>query len=229
MGDDRQLLLDLPLAAASRLEDFLPAEPNRRALELILAWPAWPAVALLVDGPEGAGKSHLAAIWLERSGGLRFDPASLWAVADPLARLGSARACCVEDADRVADERLLLHLYNLLAERRGHLLLTARRPLAAWPLRLPDLRSRLRTAVTVPILPPDEHLLAAVLVKQLADRGLVIAPEVVEWLVRRVERSFRAIARLAHELDLASLRARRAITLPLARQVLEAIDASEPA
>jgi DnaA regulatory inactivator Hda len=221
---DRQLVLDLPLAPASRLEDFLPAASNRRALDLILAWPAWPGVAAVVDGAEGAGKSHLAAIWLERSAGVRLDPTLLWPGADPLARLGAARACCIEDADRVEDEELLFHLYNLVAERGGHLLLTARQPLAAWPLRLPDLRSRLRTALTVPIMPPDEHLLAAVLVKQLADRGLTVAPEIVEWLVRRCERSFRAIARLAAELDLASLRARRPITLPLARAVLEAIE-----
>ena len=148
----------------------------------------------------------------------------LWEPAEPLRRLGEATACVVDDAEDMADETLLFHLYNRLAERRGWLLLTASRPVAAWPLRLPDLRSRLLTAWPVRIDPPDDGLLAALLVKQLADRQLRPDAGVVAFLVNRIERSFLAAQAVVRALDRASLRARRPLTMPLARQVLDELE-----
>ncbi len=118
------------------------------------------------------------------------------------------------------DDRVLLHLYNMVAGQGGHLLLTASRPLGAWGLELPDLTSRLRTAWSCRIDQPDDTLLAALLVKQLQDRQLTVLPGVVAYLARHMERSFAAARRVVRELDRASLRARRPITLPLARAVL---------
>jgi chromosomal replication initiation ATPase DnaA len=221
IGDARQLVLDLPHVEATTLEDFLPAPSNRAALDAVLAWPAWPSTALILDGPEGAGKTHLARIWQARADAVYLAAAEVWGPADPFERLGAARACVVDDADRVADRRLLLHLYNLVAERRGGLLLTAGRPLAAWRIALPDLGSRLRTAWCVSIGAPGEGLLAAVLVKQLGDRQLRVDPGVVELLAARMERSFAAAAALVRRLDALSLRAGRPIGPALARAALE--------
>ena len=178
-------------------------------------------MALILDGLEGSGKTHLARIWTRRAEARFLTAADIWSIADPLQRLGPARAAVVENADQVADETILLHLYNLLAERQGHLLLTSRRPLAAWPCRLPDLRSRLATAWMVHIEPPDDALLAAVLVKLLTDRQLPVEGEVVRYLLARMERSFAAVRRLVEALDRASLCARRPVSLHLARSVLE--------
>ena len=167
----RQLLLDLPHAVGEGLADFLPSPSNREALDAVLRWP--PGRARLPPGrTAGSGKTHLARIWAERAGAVFLRGHELWEPAEPLRRLGDAAACVVDDAEDMADETLLFHLYNRLAERRGWLLLTASRPVAAWPLRLPDLRSRLLTAWPVRIGPPDDGLLAALLVKQLADRQL---------------------------------------------------------
>jgi len=141
-----------------------------------------------------------------------------------LARLCATRHCVVDDADQVQEDVALFHLYNLIASQGGQLLLTASRPLGDWGVALPDLLSRLRTAWSCRIAEPDDALLEAVLVKQLQDRQLTVMPGVVSYLVRHMERSFAAARRLARELDRASLRARRPITLPLARAVL----ASEP-
>jgi chromosomal replication initiation ATPase DnaA len=223
---ERQLVLDLPHMVEQGPEDFLEADSNRPALAAVLGWPHWPAPALLLDGPAGSGKTHLARIWCARARACWLRGPEVWPAADPLLRLGGARACAVDDADRVADERLLLHLYNVLAERGGHLLLTARRPLAAWPLGLPDLTSRLRTAWCVSIGAPDESLLAALLVKQLADRQLRVEPDVVGYLTSRMERSFAAAGAVVRALDRASLRARRPITVALARAVLQELAAA---
>ena len=220
----RQLLLDLPHTVGEGLADFLPSPSNREALDAVLRWPAWPGVACLLFGPPASGKTHLARIWADRAKAVFLRGHEVWEPAEPLRRLGEASACVVDDAEDMADETLLFHLYNRLAERRGWLLLTASRPVAAWPLRLPDLRSRLLTAWPVRIDPPDDGLLAALLVKQLADRQLRPDAGVVAFLVNRIERSFLAAQAVVRALDRASLRARRPLTMPLARQVLDELE-----
>lgn len=225
MAPTCQLVLDLPHPTGVDLADFLPAPSNEEALGAVLRWPAWPAPACLVVGPPGSGKSHLAKIWAKRAGAAILQGRELWGPAEPLRRLGDAAACAVDEAEELADERLLFHLYNRIAERRGSLLLTAGRPVAGWGLTLPDLRSRLLTAWSVAIRPPDDRLLAALLVKQFADRQLKVEVEVVAFLVVRIERSFAGVRAVVAALDRASLRARRPVTMKLARLVLDELEA----
>lgn len=223
----RQLVLDLPPTEGRGLADFLPAPCNRAALDAVLAWPAWPAPVLLLVGPEGSGKSHLAAIWAARAAALRLRGQDLAAAGTALDRLGAATTALCDDADLVLEERALLHLLNAVVERRGHLLLTARAAPPRWAPSLPDLRSRLAALPTVAVAPPDDALLSALLVKQLADRGVRAEPEVVGFLIARMERSFAGARRLARALDRASLVARRAIGPALARAVLAELEAAE--
>ncbi len=217
-----QLVLDLPFEHGDRLEDFLRSPANAQALDAVLAWPHWPAPALVLWGPTGSGRSHLARIWAARSNARFLDGNRLGAAPQAIEDLGEARHAVIDDADLVQDDRTLLHLYNLIANQGGQLLLTASGPVGDWGLTLPDLLSRLRTAWSCAIREPDDALLAALLVKQLQDRQLTVLPGVIAYLARHMERSFAAARRIVHELDRASLRARRPITLPLARTVLAA-------
>jgi len=225
----RQLALDLPVVEGFGLEDFLAAPCNAAALEAVLAWPAWPAPALLLVGPEASGKSHLGAIWAARAAAVRLRGQDLASPSSALTRLDEARTALCDDADLLLEERALLHLLNTIAERRGHLLLTARAAPPAWAPALPDLRSRLAALWTIGVAPPDDALLSALLVKQLADRGLRAEPEVVAFLVARMERSFAGARRLVRALDRASLVAGRAIGPALARAVLAELEATEAA
>jgi len=188
----------------------------------VLAWPAWPAPALILWGPTGSGRTHLARIWAERSRARLLDGNQLGAAPEAFEELGAAQHCVVDDADQLHDDRTLLHLYNLVAGQGGHLLLTASGPLGAWGIVLPDLLSRLKTAWSCRIRQPDDILLSALLVKQLQDRQLTVLPGVVAYLASHMERSFAAARRIVRALDRASLCARRPITLPLARAVLAA-------
>jgi len=211
----KQGSLDLPVETRFGRVDFLVSDGNRAALDLIERWPDWPARALVLYGPAGSGKTHLAHLWCERSGAtlIAGDAAAL---GEPAA-LPSAVA--VDDAERAA-ERALLHLYNLCLERGGSLLLTLAKPPGAMTIGLADLASRLRSLPVAGIAPPDDALLAAVLLKHFSDRQLRVEPEVFAYLVPRIERSFAAAAALAARLDQHALEIGRAVTIKLARAVL---------
>ena len=193
MNAAEQLLLGFGHEAASGVADFMPAESNRAALAWLARWPDWPAPTLVLYGPPGCGKSHLAQIWAARTGALGLEPAALPDEAP--------QAAVLDPAAPVADELALLRLYNRLAERGGHLLLTARCPVAAWGLRLPDLASRLRASPAAAIEPPDDALLAALLLKLFDDRQLAVSDGVIGYLLRHMERSFAAARALVETLD----------------------------
>jgi chromosomal replication initiation ATPase DnaA len=215
-----QLLLGFEHDAAFGREDFMPAPCNRAALAWLERWPDWPTPALVLHGPPGSGKSHLARIWAERVGARRLVAAAL----PPFGDIDPSAAAVLDPAEPIADEVALLQLYNRLREQGGHLLLTARRPVVAWSIRLPDLASRLRAAPAVAIGAPDDALLAALLVKLFGDRQLAVSEEVVGYLIRHMERSFAATRAVVDALDRHSLRDQRPVTVALARAVLESQD-----
>ena len=221
-----QLPLDLGHRTAFGRADFLVAPCNEAAVAWLDRWPNWPGPALALCGPPRSGKTHLSEVWRARAGAVMIEPRDL-ASATVAERLAGRRAAVVDDADP-ADEEALLHLYNLLAERRGHLLIVAAEPPARWRIALPDLRSRLLAAPAVAVEPPDEAVLGAVLVKLFADRQLAIGEDVIPYLLVQLERSFAAAEAAVDALDAASLAEARAITVPLARQVLTRLTGPGP-
>lgn len=216
---NRQFVLHLGHRTAMGAEDFLVADSNAEAVAWIDRWPHWPASALTVWGPAGAGKTHLAHVWQALNGAVRVPPAGL-AEANPVNLLGGRRHLVIDGADKAVDELALLHLYNLLAGRGGTLLLTAEAPPSRWRLRTADLASRLAAAPAVAIRRPDDRLLEAVLAKQFADRQIEIGQEVLDLLLRRIERSFAAARRAVDILDGAALAGRRRITAGLVRELV---------
>lgn len=218
----RQLTLDLILPAPSYgRRDLIVVPGNREALAWIERWPDWPAPALALAGPSGCGKTHLAHIWAARAEAPVLRAADLAGKGIPeLVQLaGSLLALAVDDAEG-APERALLHLYNLMRERRGHLLLTAQRAPAQWSIELPDLASRLRAAPAIAIAPPDDELLGSIILKQLADRQLHAGVGVVHYLVAHMERSGEAARRVVAALDRRALTEGREIDRRLAADVL---------
>jgi chromosomal replication initiation ATPase DnaA len=213
----RQFPLNLPHEARLGPEDYLVAPANAAAHALVTAWPAWPDRAVLLAGPAGSGKSHLAAIWREASGA-EIAPDAAAAAQRLMASPGAA--ILLDDADREQDERGLFHLLNAVREKGGHLLLTAAStPTLLWP-KLPDLASRLRALPVAQLDPPDEPTMRAVLVKLLDDRQLKVEADVVEFIARRADRSLGAARALVEALDRESLARGRAVGRGLAADVI---------
>jgi chromosomal replication initiation ATPase DnaA len=221
-----QLPLDLGFRPALGRVDFLVASCNEAAVAWLDRWPAWGATALVLSGPPGSGKTHLGEVWRARSGAVAIAPDALTSASLP-SLLGAASAVFLDDAER-ADEEALLHLFNLLAERHGHLLLASRESPARWATRLADLRSRLVASPTVAVAAPDDGLMGALLVKLFADRQLAVGEEVIAYLLVQLDRSFEAACETVAALDRAALAGNRAVTVPLARSVLSARPRRDP-
>src|SRR5947209_13711337 len=160
MSVPRQLALVLPHAESFAREDFLTGGSNMDALGLIERWPDWPDRALAVVGPEGAGKSHLAAIWADFAGARRVSARALGETNLPAAL--ATGALVIEDTVAEVDERALFHLLNLMRQQESYVLITARKAPARWRVELPDLASRLRAVPVVELSAPDDALLRAV-------------------------------------------------------------------
>ncbi len=213
----RQLALVLDHIESYVREDFLSGPCNESALRLVDCWPDWPANAVALVGPEGAGKTHLAMIWAQAAGARVISALALGAAEIPTAL--ATGALVVEDAAIAADERALFHLINLAREENAYLLFTARTAPATWPVAIPDLISRLRALPLATLAAPDDAMLRAVIVKLATDRQLALDEAVVAYLSTHIERSFAAARSAVIALDNEALRLRRPATRALAAEI----------
>jgi chromosomal replication initiation ATPase DnaA len=215
----RQLALALDHAESFAREDFLSGPSNAAALALIDCWPHWPNGAIILTGPEGSGKSHLAAIWANAAGARLVAARALDQATVP-ATLATG-ALVVEDIVADAfDERALFHLLNLAREVEAFVLLTARTAPAGWRLAIRDLGSRLKALPIVSLAPPDDVLLRAVLVKLFADRQVAVEESLVGYVATHIERSFAAARAVVGRLDAEAMRRKRPLTRALAAEIL---------
>ena len=217
----RQLTFDLPSVPALGRDDFFVSPANAAAVAMIERWEDWPTRKLLLIGPEGAGKTHLAHVWAVLSGA-QIIQASALADAD-IATLARG-SVAVENVPTIAGqpeaEKALFHLHNLVLAEGPALLMTGTGEAAHWGLALPDLASRLQGTPAVALQEPDDTLLFAVLMKLFNDRQLNPKPDVLPYLARNMERSFAAAHALVDALDKAALAERRDVTRKLASEVL---------
>lgn len=217
-----QLSFDLPVRQALGREDFFVSPANAVAVAMIESAAPWPGGRLVLSGPAGSGKTHLAHVWAARTGA-RIVPARSLREAD-VPQL-AAGPVAVEDVPGIASDldaqKALFHLYNMMLSERRALLLTGRLDPALWQLSLPDLQSRVQAAQHAALDPPDDALLSAVLTKLFADRQLAPKPDVIPYLITRMDRSFAAAGQIVDRLDRLALAEGRTLTRALAARLLD--------
>lgn len=223
-----QLSFELPRKTALGREDFFVSPSNALAVALIDAPGAWPGGRLVLSGPAGAGKTHLAHVWAAQTGARIVAATGLTDDRVPSLAQGPV---AVEDVPGIAADHqaqtALFHLHNLVLAQGQPLLLTGRDAPHRWGLSLPDLQSRVCGAQHVALEPPDDALLAAVLTKLFSDRQIAPRPDVIPFLVRRIERSFQAAADIVDRLDRGTLAAGRTLTRPIAKRLLDETGGTE--
>lgn len=192
-----QIALPLNWPVADGDADFLLSDCNRAAFEHLRRWSLWPVMATVLIGPRKSGRSLLGRIFVRKTGGRLFDDAE------------------------AHDEETLFHAWNEAQVTRKPLLVVASRPAAGWGIALPDLRSRLSATPEVQIGPPDDALIGQLVVKMLGDRGIAAPPELADYLVPRIERSYVSVLQAVDILDQVTLSHHRRMTVPLARRALE--------
>lgn len=223
---NQQLPLDLPPLNGLGRADFIVTNANRLAVAALDGWLEWPLGKMVLAGPAGSGKTHLARIWADETGARTIAAAKL-AEAD-LPTLAAGGMVVVEDGEALAaaqtgdraGETALFHLHNLLLPE-GRLLVTAGSPPRDWGLVLPDLISRLQAAALTRLEALDDALLQGVLSKLFADRQLTPPVQLIPYLLLRMPRSIGAARALVAELDNRALAEQRPIGLKLAAEVLE--------
>jgi len=216
-GKPEQLPLEFRHEAARGRDDLVVSDPVSAAASIIDRWPDWASPVIIITGPEGSGKSHLAEVWARMSGAARVHPV---AGSDAVTRAGEGPVL-VEDADREGfDETELFHLINAVRSAGTSLLITARSWPIAWGVTLPDLASRLKAATTVEIGPPDDLLLHQILFKLFADRQLLADEKVISYIVPRMERSLAAAQAIVERLDRLALARGTRVSRALAAEVL---------
>ena len=211
--------------------DFMVNKCNQKALQAIEMWPNWPFFALVLYGPQGCGKSHLAHVFAEHAASCTERPFSVLIINaralnnQNVARIHMENPCLVvEDLTPKVNNEALFHLFNLYQNEGGYVMFTAETAPARMRFKLPDLQSRLNMVPTVAIEEPDDEMLTMLIVKLFNDRQIMISPEVLNYIVQNMQRSFSYARRLVEEVDMISLARKRAVTMPIVKEAMQNLD-----
>ncbi|MBX7145724.1 MAG: hypothetical protein K1X44_00285 [Alphaproteobacteria bacterium] len=207
-------------------EDFFVSDSNRIAKNLIDLWPIWPQPIVAIYGPEGSGKTHLAQIWGQKSQSYFFTY-SKTNLEQWLQLSKSFKTFVFDDQEEVRKndkqnfEKFFFHLLNLIKKKKKNLLICSQMPPSRWSVDLPDLQSRLETIQAVPIYPPDDFLITALLVKKFSDYQLTINKRIIDYILTHTERSFVAIHHIVQQIDEYNLASKKPLNLSLVRQIIK--------
>ena len=225
------MIFDLSRPGNNGLENFFISGANKLVVEAIKNWKNWSEKRLILLGESGSGKSHLVDFWAKESNGRKI--AILDLCGYDVIELSENKALIIENIDEIKAyspvmkgkiEEKLFHLVNATVEASCYLMITTTSPVSSWNIQLPDLLSRLMSMTIVELLPPDDQLLMAVLLKQFDDRQLTVSPEFILFVSKRINRTYGSICKFVDEIDQLALKQKREITIPIARKILDSLD-----
>ena len=218
-SDSKQLLLNLRTFPSMGREDYIVSSINKDAVIWLDIWPNWPSLGFIVCGPAGSGKSHLASALQTLSHGFIIEAKNL--EESKLGNLTENKCLIVEDIHKFKSEKLLLHIYNMMVERNNNLMFTSNKPISHINFKLLDLKSRILSMPQINIGLPDDELLKNLLIKQFADKGVLVDLEVINYIIKRIDRSFESIIKMVSRINTLSLEKSKKITIPFLKNVFK--------
>ena len=225
-----QMIFDLSQPGNSGLENFFISGSNELVVEVIKNWKIWPEKRLILLGESGSGKSHLVDFWARESNGRTVSIFDIYD--DNMIDFSQNKALIIEDIDELKAyktvkkeiiEEKLFHLINATAHASCYLMITSSSPVLSWKIKLPDLLSRLMSMTIAELLPPDDQLLMAILLKQFDDRQIIVTPEFIVFVSKRINRTYESISNFVDAIDQLTLKHKRDITIPIAREILDSL------
>ena len=214
-----QLLLDFDYEQNFRDDDFYVGKSNFYPFELINNWPKWEKNFLNISGEKFSGKTHLTNIFLKKFNGIRIESSLL--TDENLKIIKPYQNVVLEDLDLQVNEKLMYSLFNIIDQDNKFLIITSLKPLAEINFRLEDLKSRTKNCLLAKIENPDDELMFALILKNLSDRQITLDKKLIDFIIKRVERSYGKIFEFIYKIDRISLKKKKSIDFKIINEALE--------
>ena len=214
-----QLLLDFDYKQNFQDDDFYVGKSNYYTFELINKWPQWEKNFLNISGEKYSGKSHLVSIFLKKFKGVRIDANLL--NDDYIKVIKSYQNIVLEDLSLNINEKLIYTLFNIIDQDNKFLIITSTKPIAEISFQLEDLRSRTKNCLLAKIENPDDELMFALILKNLSDRQITLDKKLIDFIIKRVERSYGKIFEFIYKIDKISLKKKKSIDFKIINEALE--------
>ena len=214
-----QLLLDFDYEQNFRDDDFYVGKSNFYPFELINKWPKWEKNFLNISGEKFSGKTHLTNIFLKKFNGIRVESGLL--NDENLRTIKSYQNVVLEDLNLDVNEVLIYTLFNIIDQENKFLIITSSKPVAEIDFKLNDLKSRTKNCLLAKIENPDDELMFALILKNLSDRQISLDKKLIDFIIKRIERSYGKIFEFIYKIDKISLKKKKSIDFKIINEALE--------
>ena len=214
-----QLLLDFDYEQNFRDDDFYVGKSNFYTFELIHKWPKWEKNFLNIIGDRFSGKTHLVNIFLKKFNGIRIESSLL--NDDNLKSINSFQNIILEDLNLNVDEKLIYTLFNIIDQNNKFLIITSDKPIVEINFKLEDLKSRTKNFLLAKIENPDDELMFALILKNLSDRQIALDKKLIDFIIKRIDRSYGKIFEFIYKIDRISLKKKKSIDFKIIKEALE--------
>ena len=214
-----QLILEFPSHQAYKKEDFYVSPSNQEAYDFINSWPRWIKKIVNIFGPSGSGKSHLASILKNKTSYLKINSNEL--NEKIFTRYKIKEALIIENLDEKISEKLLFALWNVAMQDNKYLMITSKKPIASYKFKLKDLTSRVKSSLIIGIKLPSDDLISVIIAKSFSDKQIKVEKKHIDYIIKRIDRSYEKISQFILTLDKYSLKKRKPFSLKLIKEVLK--------
>ena len=219
MKNLNQLLLDFKYKENFKDEDFYVSDSNYYAFTLVNSWPKWEKNFLNICGEKYSGKSHLANIFLKKFKGIKINALSI--KNKNLQELKIYENIILDNFDLNIDENLIYSLFNIIDQDNKYLIINSEIPINEINFKLNDLRSRAKNCLIAKIDKPDDELIFALILKNFSDRQIVIDKKLIDFIIKRIDRSYGKIFEFIYKIDELSLKKKKPIDFKSIKDVLK--------